>query len=145
MRYVFRDFPLAMEPDAPRADRAAHCAGRQGRDWEMHDELFKHQEDLSADALKRRAQAVGLDLSKFAACFDSERLAAVVEQGIADARAAGFRGTPSFVLGPTADGDKVTGLRLIGAQPFAAFRQVIEHELERLAGQGPAGGSEPRR
>ena len=134
VRYVFRDLPLRSEPNAPAAASAAHCAGAQGRYWEMHDALFKQQHDLSVEALKSQAQALGLDASKFSACLEGGTFAATVERGVADAQAAGFRGTPSFVVGPTAaNGIAITGVRVIGAQSFAVFKQVIEQELERLS------------
>ena len=36
VRYVFRDFPLdQMHPQARKAAEAAHCAGEQGKYWEI--------------------------------------------------------------------------------------------------------------
>jgi protein-disulfide isomerase len=135
VRYVFRDLPLKNEPRAAAAANAAHCAGAQGKYWEMHRALFEKQSDLSAEGLAARAKALGLDTGKFAACLSADTFAALVQRGPADAQGAGFRGTPSFVLGPTADGDRITGVRVIGAQSFAAFKQVIEHQLEEIGGK----------
>lgn len=45
VRYVFRDFPLeSIHPLALKAAEAAHCAGDQGKYWEMHDQLYKNQQ-----------------------------------------------------------------------------------------------------
>ncbi|HEX9244408.1 MAG TPA: thioredoxin domain-containing protein, partial [Anaeromyxobacter sp.] len=40
IKLVFRDFPLPMHPHAPKAAEAAHCAGDQGKYWDMHEKLF---------------------------------------------------------------------------------------------------------
>ena len=48
VRYVFRDYPLAqIHPQARKAAEAAHCAGDQGKYWEMHDRLFRNQKALT--------------------------------------------------------------------------------------------------
>jgi protein-disulfide isomerase len=61
LRYVVRDFPLPFHKDARKAAEAAHCAGDQGRYWEMHDLLFANQQALGADRLVAYAARVGLD------------------------------------------------------------------------------------
>ena len=43
---VFKDFPLPNHAEAPKAAEAAHCAGEQGKYWEMHDRLFANQQAL---------------------------------------------------------------------------------------------------
>ena len=43
LRVVFRHFPLGWEhPASALAARAAEAAARQGKFWEMHDELFRN-------------------------------------------------------------------------------------------------------
>ena len=47
VRYVFRDFPLdSIHPYARKAAEAAHCAGDQGKFWDMHDVMFTNQGEL---------------------------------------------------------------------------------------------------
>ena len=73
IRYVLRDFPLSsIHPDAAKAHEAAHCAGEQGKYWEMHDQLFAHQKELKSDKLPGHAATAGVaDASAFQACLDS--------------------------------------------------------------------------
>src|SRR2546425_12417859 len=92
VRYVFRDFPLdQMHPQARKAAEAAHCAGEQGKYWEMHEVLFQNQRALALPQLAEYAHAVGVDGSKFDECLSSGRHAARVERGLADGTAVGVQ------------------------------------------------------
>lgn len=37
----YRSFPLPYHKNAQKAAEAAHCAGEQGKFWEMHDQIFR--------------------------------------------------------------------------------------------------------
>jgi len=85
LRVVFRSFPLAQHRRAQKAAEAAHCAGEQGKFWEMHDRLFANQQTIAAADLPTHAEALQLDASQFQQCPDSGLCAAatknVVEGG----------------------------------------------------------------
>src|SRR5665647_213785 len=52
LRLIMRDMPLeGLHPFAMKAAQAVHCAGDQGKFWEMKDLLFKNQNKLDADSL----------------------------------------------------------------------------------------------
>ena len=130
VRYVFRDYPIdQIHPHARKAAEAAHCAGDQGKFWEMHDVLFRNSSALAGPQLVDHARAVGLDTATFSECISSGRHAARVEQGAKDAAAAGVQGTPGFVIGKTTTGDIIEGTPIRGAQPFDTFRQIIDRAL----------------
>jgi protein-disulfide isomerase len=129
LRYVFRDYPLEMHLNARKAAEAAHCAGEQGKYWEMHAVLFQHQQALAPPQLAEHARTVGLDGATFDACLSSGRHAARVDRGLADGAAAGVQGTPGFVIGKTTSGDVVEGTPIRGAQPLDAFRRIIDQML----------------
>ena len=130
VRYVFRDYPIdQLHPQARKAAEAAHCAGDQGKFWEMHDVLFQNSTALAGPQLVDHARAVGLDSAAFSECVSSGRHAARVDQGAKDAAAAGVQGTPGFVIGKTTTSGVIEGTPVRGAQPFDTFRQIIDRAL----------------
>jgi protein-disulfide isomerase len=67
LRFVFRHFPtVRTHPHSLRAAEAAEAAGAQEKFWEMHDELFTHQQALEDRDLSRYARRIGLDAERFA-------------------------------------------------------------------------------
>jgi protein-disulfide isomerase len=131
VRYVFRDFPLdTIHPQARKAAEAAHCAGEQGKYWEMHDTLFKNQGALIADNLKHFARELGLETDAFNACLDQGKYADAVNQHQAAGSAAGITGTPGFFVGKTGADGTIEATFIKGAQPVTTFRQVIDRLLE---------------
>ena len=130
IRYIFRDFPLdRLHPQARKAAEAAHCAGDQGKYWQMHDVLFQQQKTLQTEHLKAYARSLDLDLHAFDDCLQQGKYTAEVQKDHEDAVAAGVQGTPSFFLGKTQADDTIQGIFIKGAQPATAFRQVIERLL----------------
>lgn len=67
LRFVVRNFPtVRTHLRAIRAAEAAESAAAQGKFWEMHDELFTHQQALEDRDLLRYAKRIGLDVERFA-------------------------------------------------------------------------------
>ena len=128
LRYIARDLPLAAHAAAAPAAEAAHCAGEQGKFWDMHAALLGGAADLSPGGIERRAQAVGLDLTRFDECIARNRYAAVIVAHAQEADAAGINGTPGFVVGRAAHGE-LTGLRIEGARPYGDFDSLLRELL----------------
>ncbi len=108
------------------AAQAAYCAGDQGKFWEYHDTLFSHWTgenvgDFTNDKLQQYAAALGLDETAFNGCLSTGKYASLVQQDVTDARAAGIKATPSFL---------VNGKLVEGALPFSDFQQAIEAALK---------------
>ena len=127
LRYVFRHLPLHdVHEHAELAARASVAADRQGRFWDLHDLLFRHQDELELEDLVGYAGHLGLDVEQFVRDLDREDVHARVRADVASAEASGARGTPTFF---------VNGRRHVG--PFDAA--TLADELTDT-GTAPTGG-----
>jgi protein-disulfide isomerase len=124
-----RDLPLqSIHPHAFMAAEAARCARDDGRYWEMHERLFSNQQSLAAGELAAHARAVGLAAPRFTGCLESRKHAGGVRRDLEEALRMGLTSTPTFLLGLVEPGGThVRATRkIVGAQPYAAFREAID-------------------
>jgi protein-disulfide isomerase len=98
VRFVIRDFPLQMHPEARKAAEAAEAAREQGKYWDFTAIMFRNQSALKPEQLKQYAQVLGLDRTKFDSALDTGRFADKVERDMADGQRLGISGTPSFFV-----------------------------------------------
>ena len=70
--------------------------------------------------LKQYAADLGLDTEAFDQCFDSGQFRQVVQDDYDGGNDLGVNATPAFFI---------NGRFLSGAQPFEAFREIIDEEL----------------
>lgn len=97
--FVFRHFPLIkIHPHAARAASAAEAADAQGFFWEMHDQLFVHQQQIDDEHLTRYAEAIGLDSQRFIRDLEASTYRDRVQQDITSGRKSGVRQTPTFFI-----------------------------------------------
>lgn len=132
VRYVVRDFPIeSIHPQAFKAHEAAHCAGEQGKRWEMHQKLFSNQRAMSASDLAAHAQSLGLEMAGFQKCLANGPYAAKIRRSLEEGQRLGVRATPTFVVGLTeSNGLTVKAMRrIVGAQPYSAFKAAIDELL----------------
>lgn len=120
VKLVYKHFPLSFHQQSEPAAEAYECAGEQGKAWEMHDLLFESGVQGGVSSFKIFAGQLGLDQSQFDNCLDSSKYADKIKADIAQGSASGIRGTPGFFI---------NGKLVSGAQPFSAFKQVIDAEL----------------
>ena len=131
VRYVSRDLPLAMHPNAMSAAQAARCAGEQDKFWEMRHRLIVNANQLGTDRYNALADELKLDRTRFDKCLAEERYKADIVKDMSDAAAAGVTGTPTFVIG-RAVGEGIEGTRVVGALPYSMFDAKLK---ELLAGR----------
>ncbi len=125
VRYVFRDFPLTIHPQAQYAHYAAECARDQQSYWEMHNMLFEKQnqwtktEDL-IEEFNSYAQELSLNAVVFGECINSEKYRDEIAKDREDALSYGFKGTPTLVVNKTI---------LRGITTYEELQEVIEKTL----------------
>ncbi len=106
LRFVFRHFPLSsVHPHASAAAEAAEAAAEQGKFWEMHEALFRHQRELGELDLSHLALTLGLEIYRFESNRNREqyrrRICADFEGGVRS----GVNKTPTlFINGRRYDG-----------------------------------------
>jgi protein-disulfide isomerase len=123
LAFVFRHYPQSsIHPHASAAAQAAEAAGAQGKYWEMHDQLFGHQQDLAALDLTHLALQLGLEVYRFQSSLDDERLAQKIREDSEGGRQCGVRGTPTFFF---------NGRRYRGAANLEAMQREIRSLLDR--------------
>jgi protein-disulfide isomerase len=132
VRFVSRDFPLDFHDNARRAATAGRCAAEQGKYWEMRHVMIVNAAALKADNLASYAGTVKIDVPKFKSCLESDKFKAQIDQDVAEGGVAGVQGTPSFVIGRL-ENDKLQGVRLVGAMPYAQFDAKIQEMLGETA------------
>lgn len=123
----YRHYPLSFHPQARPLGIATECANEQGMFWEMHDKVFDENvagslASATGETYKEWAAEIGLDASAFNACYDEGRGGDVVDADFALGNEVGVSGTPTFYI---------NGRQLVGAQPFASFKAIIDEELNK--------------
>ncbi|MEU5426793.1 DsbA family protein [Streptomyces olivoreticuli] len=119
LRIEFRNFPI-FGKDSERAARASWAAGRQGRFWQFHDEVYaktRKGDALAEDKLVDMAKDSGVtDLDRFRADLNGPASEAAVKKDQEEGYSIGVQSTPSFL---------VNGQPIAGAQPMSAFDEAI--------------------
>lgn len=145
VRVIFREFPLALHPFAFTAACAAESASLQDRFWPMHDQLFEHAAQWAKDSPPAGTEApieklawvrktyieyaieVGVNLERFYADFDTEKVTSRIKADQARGASLGVDQTPVLFL---------NGVKI----PFTSFNTVEAlHKVidAALAGKPP--------
>ena len=114
VRVIFRNFPLDMHPWARPAAEAIACARIQNESyfWPLHDYVFAHQRELTAENLllklsEQTATLGGFDPDRFKVCVDRKETANEVNRDIALGSEMKVEGTPTLFI----NGQRVVGYR----------------------------------
>ncbi len=113
VKFVMKQFPLRqIHPNAEPAAEAALAAGKQGKFWEMHDELYKNGRNLTPETIKGIAEKIGLDMKKFEADRNSPEVKKQIDTELALGQTVDVRGTPSiFINGKVLQNRSVEGMK----------------------------------
>ncbi len=123
LRYVWRHLPLTdVHPHALLAADGAAAAARQGKFWDMHDQLLDHQGALMAKDLIRYAGQLGLDTEQFTADLRNHAGEAKIAADLDSADLSGVSGTPTFFI---------NGRRHHGAYDIATLSDAVRSARTR--------------
>ena len=132
LRLVFRHYPLTWEhPASSLAARAAEAAARQGKFWEMHDELFRNPGMLHREALYAHAASAGLDVGRFGNDLEDASLADRIERDVASGHRSSVRATPTFFI----DGARFANSRNVEGLRDAIFDAAMRNTARLLEDQ----------
>ena len=137
IRIAYLNYPLSQHQNAVPAAEAAMCAGAQGKFWAYHDSLFASQREWAALAdgqpvFNRIARATGIDSAAYQVCLKDHVMRPMIEADYQRGSSQGVRGTPTFFIGSH---------RIDNAQPFSAFKPVLDSAIAASGGGRGSGGS----
>ena len=106
LRFAFRHFPQnSIHPHASAAAEAAEAAAEQGKFWEMHEALFKHQKELAEVDFTHLALSLGLEIYQFETSRSRQRHRERVQADYESGLRGGVSKTPTlFINGRRHDG-----------------------------------------
>ena len=104
VQFVFRNYPLSNHQWATLAAKVGYAASLQGKFWEMHDLLFKNQDQWASSSDPRPyfdayAKQLGLNIKQFHADADAQSTTDFIKKQAAEGKKAGVTHTPWFVIG----------------------------------------------
>lgn len=122
-RLIFKHFPLAETPNQGSflVHQGSVCAQEQGKFWEFYSGVYESEAKLDETGVSGLAAQIGLDADTFSSCLKSDRAVKAVQADIAEGKAAGIQGTPTFLI---------NGERLAGAYPYEKFEEIVEGALD---------------
>ena len=133
VRVVFHHMPLSIHPWARLAAEGSACAQLQNADafWSMHDQIFQHQQEITADNVKQKlseyaGNTKALDTKSFQACLDNEMSLGLVFRDMNLASANNVEATPTLYI----NGHHVPGVR--DAQQLRDFIAEAKKEATQV-------------
>jgi protein-disulfide isomerase len=131
VQIAWKHLPVITHRHSALAALASEAAHAQGKFWEMHDVLFANQSALERASLEKYGNDLQLDPGKFKAALDVVKPSGnVVDTDARQAQQFGLEVTPSYF---------VNGRSLSGAQPFDAWKKLIDEEIKKADAKLAAG------
>ncbi len=103
IRLAFINLPLSMHPNAMPAAEAAMCAAVQNKFWDLHESLFKSQDEWApmpnaSAKFEALATAAGVNMPQWRECVAKHLTAPLINADRDRLRAAGVNSTPTFFV-----------------------------------------------
>jgi protein-disulfide isomerase len=121
-RLIFVNLPLSIHPNAEPAAELAMCAARQHKFWQMHDLLFRSQDQWAelkepGPYFLALGDSVGANQSQLQQCLRTKAMRPVVQADFEGSVKSGAISTPTFYI---------EGQLIVGSQPFGLFKAVLD-------------------
>ena len=81
-----------------KAAIAAMAAGKQGKFWDFHDQLFREYNQLSDQKIKDIAKSLGLNMAEFENQMKNPSILKQIEKDMSDGHRADVTGTPTVFI-----------------------------------------------
>lgn len=98
VKIVYKNFPLRNHKYAITAAVAALAAGRQGKFWQFHDELYLIYRELNDQKILEIAQKLTLDLEQFDTDIKDPAIRQMIQQDYQEGVQNGVKGIPSVYI-----------------------------------------------
>lgn len=133
VRFVVMDLPLGFHKQAIKAAQAAHCAGEQGKYFDVSEKLYTKFNRLNPQVIRELALEAGVAKAPFDKCYESTRHLKFIQESLGVAEQLGLGGTPTFVIGPTTPNQIIKGFKIVGAHPYESFDKALKGLLKAAA------------
>jgi protein-disulfide isomerase len=125
VKFVFKHMPHGKDSPARIASEYFVAASLQNDQspWVLYKQFFEESDQLSADAAAfaaKSAERAGLDMKKLSADLKGKKVAAIIEEDMADAKKLGVEGTPFFLI---------NNLVVRGAVAYDLFEAAVQTAL----------------
>ena len=121
---MHKNFPIRSHQFALKAAIAALAAGRQGKFWEFHDELYKNYNKLNDQKIDEIAKQLQLNETEFNENQKDPQLVDLIRQDYEEGIRLGIRGVPTVF---------VNGKKMRDRSP-ESLEAAIEQELAKTKG-----------
>ncbi|HZI94533.1 MAG TPA: thioredoxin domain-containing protein, partial [Patescibacteria group bacterium] len=99
LKVAFVDFPMQGEESYTTVFESVHCAGKQGKYWQMHEALWENVGAFGDRQVLGYAGKLGLDMGAFTRCLDGDEFRERVLNNARFANKLGLGARPTFFIG----------------------------------------------
>jgi protein-disulfide isomerase len=118
LSFVFRNFPLTeIHENAEAAAETAEFAATKAKFWEMHDLLYKHQEELTESDLLGYANKLELDAAELKQALSAGTYKKRIDADLKSGEDSKVHGTPTFFI---------NGVQYSGSYDAESLIQALE-------------------
>ncbi len=116
-RWIYREFPLAIHPQADQLAEASLCAAAQGKFWQFADAAFKEaDQDSQSGFVNHLGQQLGLNAAAMRQCLASDHTRSAVQGDVTEGNELDIYGTPTLFI---------NGKRYVGAVPESQLKTLL--------------------